>query len=133
MKISFTKGIILILLGFSFIYLNGNQKMPVFIELQYFEGCPNVDTLDANIKSAITNYPNKIKYQKIEIKSVEHANEKKFRGSPSLLINGQDFEGKEILNEFGLTCRYYPNGVPSVDKIINKIDSILTQNNVKKR
>ena len=52
----------------------------------------------------------------------------KFRGSPTLLINGEDFEGREEPVGASLNCRYYQNGLPGIEEIKEKIKKLLSGN-----
>jgi len=93
----------------------------VSIQLQYFKGCPNVFTLLENIKTAIIGIEDKVKLTEIVINSNELANELKFRGSPTLLINGIDLEYMPEPINVSLSCRVYNNCVPSVENIKSRI------------
>lgn len=104
--------------------MNGKMK----IEFQHFEGCPNGPSLENNIYLAIQDYKDDIEFINIIVDTPELAKKHKFLGSPTLLINGQDFDGLEFPEEPNLTCRIYSNGVPSVETIKNKIKDILNNN-----
>lgn len=90
------------------------------IELQYFIGCPNSPILIERVREAIKGFDN-IEYHEVIIDTNEKANEKKFRGSPTLLINGKDFENLPEPENPSLACRYYPNGLPTVEQIENRL------------
>ena len=92
------------------------------IEFQYFEGCPHSDELFKNLKEAIVGYEYKIELKKIIIDTPELPKKYKFRGSPTILINGKDIEGMmEPLNP-AVSCRYYPKGLPDVKFIKIQIE-----------
>jgi len=92
------------------------------IEFQYFEGCPHSDELFKNLKEAIVGYEYKIELKKIIIDTPELAKKYKFRGSPTILINGKDIEGMmEPLNP-AVSCRYYPKGLPTIQFIKKKLN-----------
>lgn len=95
------------------------------ISIQHFHGCPNSPKMIANVKNAIKQFGDDIAYSEQIIDTPELARIHKFRGSPTLLINGEDFEGMEVLEEISLSCRFYPDGVPSTEIIIEKINDIL--------
>ena len=94
--------------------------MKIKIELQHFIGCPNSPILIESVKKAIKNLGN-ITYREIIVDSNEKAKELKFRGSPTLLINGEDFENQPEPDDPALACRYYPNGLPTTSEIRNRI------------
>jgi len=86
------------------------------IELQHFVGCPNSPILIERVKAAIKNFDN-VDYKEILVESNEKAEEVKFRGSPTLLINGEDFENLPESENPALACRYYQNGLPTENAI----------------
>lgn len=93
----------------------------IIIKFQHFNGCPNGDSLFNNLKSAMIGFEDKIEFENIIIDTPELAKLHKFRGSPTILINNKDIENMiEPLNP-NLSCRYYPNGLPSMEFIKNKI------------
>jgi len=98
--------------------------MNVKIELQHFSGCPNAPELIKRVKEAIKDLYN-IEYNEVIVGSNEKAFQMKFRGSPTLLINGEDFENHPEPEIAALACRYYSEGLPTVEKIKSKILSYL--------
>jgi hypothetical protein len=90
------------------------------IEIQHFHGCPNSPILIERVKTAIRGFDN-IDYKEVLVDSNEKAEELKFRGSPTLLINGEDFENEPEPDYTALACRYYRNGIPSIEEIEKKI------------
>lgn len=97
--------------------------MKIRIEIQYFTSCPNSPILIKRVKEAIKGFEN-IDYKEVLVDSNEKAGEVKFRGSPTLLINGKDYEDQPAPESAALTCRYYPKGLPTVEKIKNKLLSL---------
>lgn len=93
------------------------------IVIQHFEGCPNSPILIERVKEAIKEFQD-VDYQEILVDSNDKAQEIKFRGSPTLLINGIDFENQPEPTNTNLTCRFYPNGLPSVEDIRQKLKFI---------
>ena len=77
------------------------------ITIQYFEGCPHWNVADRRVKNALRDSARqdvKLEYQLID--SPEAAERFRFRGSPSILIDGRDpfAVGDEA---FGMSCRVY--------------------------
>lgn len=95
------------------------------IEIQYFSGCPHFSEMIRNVKKAIAGIEDKIDYSEFPVEDEITAAKLGFRGSPSLLINGKDFEGLEVPEFSGLFCRFYKNGLPSSETIRHKIDILL--------
>jgi protein-disulfide isomerase len=93
----------------------------VKIEVQHFEGCPNSKEMIARVKTAITEFGNNIEYKEILVETPEEAERVKFRGSPTVLINGIDLENMPEPIEANLACRYYIDGLPSIEEIKNFI------------
>ncbi|OGU13841.1 MAG: DUF2703 domain-containing protein [Ignavibacteria bacterium GWB2_35_12] len=91
---------------------------------QYFDGCPHAGTLRQNVKEAISGFEGIIDYKEELIDTQELAIKNKFRGSPTLLINGEDLENMPSPEHPALACRYYPNGIPSKEKIIERIKQL---------
>jgi len=100
-----------------------NKKIQ--IEFQHFDGCPNSPKLWKNLAKAIAGLEDRIEMSIINIDTPEKAMQYRFRGSPSLLINGSDFENAPEPQVFALSCRYYPNGLPPIDLIRDKIIKLL--------
>lgn len=91
------------------------------IEFQHFHGCPNSKKLMQNLKNAMKDYEDRIVLTEIIVDTQELAIKYKFRGSPTILINGKDLEGITEPNEPSLTCRLYANDLPSTEEIKAKI------------
>lgn len=100
--------------------------MKVKLEFQYFEGCPNHKKMNDYLNQAIKGLEDKIELKKVLVENEETAKKVSFRGSPTLLINGEDIEGIPAPAEPALACRFYVNGIPDANKIrqriIQKID-----------
>jgi hypothetical protein len=96
----------------------------VQVSLLYVDDCPNWQVADARLAEALlqVGLPDKDVEHRL-IASDTEAQAAHFRGSPTILIDGEDpFEvgGSRI---FGLTCRLYPTaaglaGSPTVDQLV---------------
>lgn len=96
------------------------MQTKVILEFQHFHGCPNGPKLLKNIKEAIKGLDNIELIERI-VDTNEKAKKYQFRGSPTLLINGNDIEGLEAPANPSLTCRFYPKGLPTAEEIREKI------------
>jgi len=96
----------------------------VKLEIQFFNGCPNSQKMIDRVREAITKLSVKVDYKETLVESSEYAHEMKFRGSPTLLINEIDFENLPEPEDGNLSCRYYPNGLPETEQIVNEIKKI---------
>jgi hypothetical protein len=101
--------------------------MKVKLEFQYFEGCPNHLKMQDNLFEAIKGLEDKIEIEKVLVEDEVTAMQVKFRGSPTLLIDGKDLLGMPAPENPTLACRYYSKGILSSleirDAIIKKINS----------
>ena len=91
------------------------------IDIQYFNGCPNSSEMIHRVKEAIKGGEEKIEFNEVLVESNEHAEKIKFRGSPTVLINGEDLEGRAEPEAASLNCRVYENGLPGVEEIKKRI------------
>jgi len=87
------------------------------IEIQHFRGCPNSPEMISRIKEAIKDNEENVEYIEVLVETNELAEEIKFRGSPTVLINGEDLEGRAEQEAASLNCRVYENGLPTVYEI----------------
>lgn len=97
----------------------------IFLEFQYFRGCPSAQKMLDNVNAAIDGLEDNVNLELILVEDLETALKLLFRGSPTLLINGNDIEDYNAPLAPALTCRYYPNGLPSAELIRDKISIIL--------
>lgn len=95
--------------------------MKLKLQFQYFESCPNHEKLHKNLIEAVKGLEDKIELEEILIEDDETAKKVKFRGSPTLLINGEDLENLPAPENPVLACRFYPEGIPSPEIIREKI------------
>jgi hypothetical protein len=91
------------------------------IEIQHFRGCPNSKEMIKRVKEAILGFEDIVEYNELLVETNELANKIKFRGSPTVLINGEDIEGRKEPESAALNCRVYVNGLPEVEEIRKRI------------
>ncbi len=94
------------------------------ITLQYWDECPNWRTALQRVRDALDELglaPGKIELE--QVTSDEQAQDRRFRGSPSILIDGDD-PFAEAEAPYGLTCRVYRTedgslaGAPTVGQLV---------------
>lgn len=89
------------------------------VTLLYFDGCPSWQLADERLRTLAAEYGFEITYRKVD--TPEIAEELAFRGSPTILVDGQDVFADE--NEpVGLSCRIYqtpdgPAGSPTLAQL----------------
>jgi glutaredoxin len=91
------------------------------IEIQHFRGCPNSEEMIKRVKEAILGFEDIVEYNELLVETNELAEKLKFRGSPTVLINGEDIEGRKAPESAYLNCRVYENGLPEVEEIRKRI------------
>lgn len=91
--------------------------MKLKLQFQYFEGCPNHIKMWNSISEAIKGLEDRIELEKVLVEDEVTAMQVKFRGSPTLVIDGEDLLGMPAPSEPSLACRYYPNGIPTKEEI----------------
>jgi hypothetical protein len=80
----------------------------VTVEVLYFDGCPNHETLLPHLEELVRSagLPHAIELRRVEDDAA--AQRERFLGSPTVRINGRDVEpGADARNDFGLKCRLY--------------------------
>lgn len=87
------------------------------IEIQLFEGCPNSEEMKNRVLNAIKQSGFYADYFETYVETPEMADKIGFRGSPTVLVNGIDLENLPEPKEASLACRYYVNGLPSIEEI----------------
>ncbi|GBE29081.1 hypothetical protein BMS3Bbin04_00089 [bacterium BMS3Bbin04] len=95
--------------------------MNVRVEVQYFEGCPHEIAMRQNVTEAIASLPTNVDNAETLVNTDAETIQAKFRGSPTLLINGDDFLGSPAPEMPAMACRYYPNGIPTVQEILSHL------------
>jgi hypothetical protein len=94
------------------------QAKKMNFTIQYFDGCPHWKLADRRIQTVLRRLDRsdvRLEHQLID--SPEAAERVRFRGSPSILIDGRDPFANED-QPFGLSCRVYktedgPQGAPT--------------------
>ena len=77
------------------------------LELLWWEGCPSTERALTELRAALADVGlGDAEIRTREIDTDTEAEQTGFRGSPTILINGEDFAGAEG-DEIGLGCRVY--------------------------
>ncbi len=90
------------------------------ITLLYFDDCPNWLQADAHLRTLAAERPD-LRISRRIVDTPEQAEETRFRGSPSILVNGVDaFADPDA--PVGLSCRVYQTpegraGSPTIEQL----------------
>ena len=94
------------------------------IELLYFDDCPNWTTADERLQEIAT--ARGLEVERRLVTTPEEAERSRFRGSPTILVDGRDpfARGDE---PFGLSCRRFqtpdgPAGSPTIEQLEAALD-----------
>ena len=97
------------------------------VTLRYFDGCPNWKVAKERIEAVLgeLDETRPVRLQRVE--TPQQADELDFRGSPTILINGED--PFETTGPTGLACRVYRTdagleGAPSVEQLLVALKSM---------
>jgi hypothetical protein len=104
--------------------MEADKEDKVKVVFQYFNGCPHSGPMRKNVHDAISGFKGDIEYKEQLIKTIEEARLYKFRGSPTLLINSEDFENLPEPVDPAMSCRLYPGGLPTTEDILKKLNKI---------
>jgi protein-disulfide isomerase len=105
------------------------MKNKIKIQFQHFEGCPNSPKLLNTLKEALLEFDESYyTFEEVLIEDNADAQKYKFLGSPTIILNNKDMMGLPLPEISTLACRFYAGGLPSKDKIIEKIKLALLEN-----
>lgn len=93
------------------------------LALLYFDDCPNWHLLDGRLAEALAALGRDDVVERRQVTTSEQADELRFRGSPTLLVDGADpFADPDA--PVGLSCRVYRTadglgGSPTVEQLVD--------------
>lgn len=92
------------------------------VGLRYFDGCPNWQLLDARLREAFDQLGEHPPVTHELVDTPDDAARLEFRGSPTLLVDGEDPFADQA-GSVGLSCRIYltesgPQGAPSLEQLV---------------
>lgn len=91
------------------------------IEVLYILDCPHYPAAMAELRKVLAIENIAAPISEVLIANVHMAEALRFRGSPTIRINGRDIAGESELQDFAVSCRLYPGekqpGVPPADMI----------------
>lgn len=91
------------------------------IEVLYVLDCPHYPAAMAELKSVLAVERISAPISEILVDTPRMAEALKFRGSPTIRVNGRDIAGESDMQHFAVSCRLYPGekqpGVPPPEMI----------------
>ena len=95
------------------------------IDLLYFDGCPSWENALENLHAVVEGEGVDIQIRRIEVKTDQDAEDRKFLGSPSFQIDGKDL-WPESRENYSMSCRIYrtPQGLkgwPTIEMLRYKV------------
>lgn len=93
------------------------------VELLWFPGCPNWQETDRRLREALALAGADTEIRLIEVSTPDDAERLRFRGSPTVLVDGTDPFADDHA-PVGLSCRVFrtPDGLrgaPTVDQLVS--------------
>lgn len=90
------------------------------VEVLYFEGCPNHAPAMQLARDVLSELGVEAKVEEVEVTTQEQVVERRFLGSPTMLVDGVDVEpSARGRTDFGFACRMYSGkGVPSKELVV---------------
>jgi hypothetical protein len=93
----------------------------VKIEVLYISDCPHYPAALAELKRVLAVEKISAPISEVLVANSRMAAAMKFRGSPTIRINGRDIAGESQVQNFAVSCRLYPGekqpGVPPPEMI----------------
>ena len=92
------------------------------VELLYFEGCPNADLAEQDLRQALIEEGSSVEIVPVLVEDDEDAQKLQFAGSPTIRIDGEDAFPVAERESWTLSCRTYATpeglrGAPTVDML----------------
>ena len=81
---------------------------PVHVEILSFGGCPNRELAVELVQRLVRETGSNARIDVIDVTDEETARERRFLGSPTILVAGRDVEpGAENRSDYAVSCRVY--------------------------
>ena len=95
----------------------------MLIEVLYFPDCPNHGPTLELAKQAVGELEVQAEVREVRVETIEEAERRRFLGSPSVRVNGEDIEpDARLRTDFALSCRIYgQRGVPPRELVVGAI------------
>ena len=77
------------------------------VQFLYYEDCPSHEEALARLREVMQEEGVELRVEIIKVETEEQAQELRFIGSPTILVDGQDIVSPDPGTRFGLACRAY--------------------------
>ncbi len=100
------------------------------VSFLFYEDCPSHDLALERLREVLDERGIDANVEVVKVESEEQAQELRFVGSPTILLNGQDIDPPPPDSRYALTCRAYRledgriSPLPSPDTIRRAIDAV---------
>lgn len=96
------------------------------VEVLYVPDCPHHPTAVKHLKAVLDAEGIPIEVHEVAVTDIKSAQELKFRGSPTVRINGRDIAGEsERPESFAVACRIYAGakevGLPPIEMMLSAV------------
>lgn len=96
--------------------------MSMMIELLYFEGCPGTGIAGTALRQALAEEGIEARVESVRVETDAEAGRRRFPGSPTIRLDGEDLFPVQDQERWALSCRTYatPEGLrkaPSVSML----------------
>jgi hypothetical protein len=93
------------------------EKAPMRIEILGFEDCPNTPIIQANTEEAVRTLGLRADIEYVDQQALASNDRRRGWPAPTILVAGRDLFGMSAPSATTMSCRVYPNGIPSADAI----------------
>jgi hypothetical protein len=87
------------------------------IEFLYFDGCPNSPAMRARLEDALAIVGLEPVFVDVDLSALPPDDPRLRFGAPTVLVDGKDLLGQTPHQERALSCRIYPDGLPSAAEL----------------
>lgn len=93
----------------------------MIIELLGFPDCPNTAIIRANLRTALTSIGADLTFRDIDQENLPESDMRRGWPTPTVLVNGRDLFDLAPPSSSTMSCRVYPSGVPSAERIVERL------------
>jgi hypothetical protein len=87
------------------------------IEFLYFDGCPHSPAMRARLEQALAIVGREPVFVEVDLNALPPDDPRLRFGAPTVLLDGEDLLGHAPLDKRALSCRIYPEGLPSASEL----------------